>query len=313
MEVTAMRRTRWKYFRMEIRVGPRRLDFETVPLPSPQLTSRPDMFPRLHSIGGKPGRLDGLGTRTHNSTIFLRTGGYEHIFPSITQYLDLSSLYNLAAACKELRYYSLTEPTYQLTVRNAIRETQWAMPVASEIPDKVPDGYPDPNTTGDWLLYGTHIHKTNSMRNRRRIFNLMSQMESQYITKATDEGYLNGPNSKQMQNYLRASLEQQLLIRKLNGMFDYDLFVKCMKIFNQAYKEDLKSPRFTGTQMPIAVENVKKEMRGKKALAMRQPGRAAKEMNYVIKERMKSFMVEKHKCGGERTFVPVREGLQLLL
>jgi len=269
------------------------------------------MFPRLHPVGAKQGRLDGLDDRTHHAIVFLRTGAHEHIFPTITKYLDISDLYNLAATCKELRYHALTDISYQLSVREALRRKQWTMPVPAEIPAKCPDGYPAPTAIGDWLLYGTHINKTNSMRNRRRIFDLIGQMERQYTSKAKSEGYLNGPHAAQMQKYLRSSIEQQLLIHKLNTMYDYDLFIKCMRIFNQAYKEDLKKRLFTGTKMPIAVENVKQEMKGRKPLPMRNPGRAAKDINSVVKERMKLFMIEKTKFAQKRVFVPVQRGRSL--
>lgn len=262
------------------------------------------MLPRLYPIGGKPGRLDGLDSRTRNSTIFLRSGPHEHIFSSIIKYLELSDLYNLAVICKELRYYCLTDSGYQIAVRGALQQTQWALPVAPEISDKLQDGYPDSSISGDWLLYGTHIHKTNSMRNRSRIFKIIVQMETQYRANATKEGYLNGPNSTQMQNYLRASIEQQLLIHKLNEMYDYELFIKCMKILNGAYREDLNCSKFTGSQIPVAVESVKREMRGKKMLVRRPLGRWLKGLDGAVRERMSLFMIEKNKNAQMRVFTP---------
>jgi len=264
------------------------------------------MFPRLHAIGKKEGRLDGLETRSSQEIIFFKSGAHEHIFPLMASYLDTSSLYNLASTCKQLRHYCLTDETYQNFVRNTLISS-WAIPTVPELPSKIPDGYPSPQATGDWLLYGTHVHKTNSMRNRRRIFHILDQMEHQYVLNATEAGYLQGPNSEKMQQYLRASIEQQLLIGELNQMYDYSLFIKCMKIFNQAYKEDLKHPLFTGSEMPLAVHAVKKAMAGSHVLAIRDPGRLGKEVTGAMKERMRLFMIEKTKYAQKRKFVKIRQ------
>ena len=47
-----------------------------------------------------------------------------------------------------------------------------------------------PTAKGDWLLYGHHVHKTQSMRNRRRIFNIIDQLDFQYKIKAAKTGYI---------------------------------------------------------------------------------------------------------------------------
>jgi hypothetical protein len=247
------------------------------------------MFPRLYTII-KPSRLELCGNPSPSNDILSKLP--DLIFLKIASYLPLSDLYNISTLSKQQRRRCLTTQSYQNLVRTHLFNT-WATPIPSEYPAKIQDGFPHQNATGDWLLYGYHVYKTSSMRNRRRIFNLIDQLESQYLLKGAQEGYLSGPNSEQQQIYLRAMIDQQLLLRKLNQMYDFELFVKAATELNNAYAQDLMKPRLMGTKLPSAVEKVKKMMVGKVALGERRPGRGMeKRITEKINERLKFNTIE---------------------
>ena len=84
------------------------------------------------------------------------------------------------------------------------------------------------------------------MRNRRRIFNIIDQLDFLYKIKAVNAGYISGPHAEQKQLYLRTLVDQQLLLRKLNEMYDFELFVKALTALNKAYVEDLRTERVYG-------------------------------------------------------------------
>ena len=247
------------------------------------------MFPRLWTTI-KPSRLELYANRNPSKDILSKFP--DLVFLKIASYLPLSDLYNISILSKQQRYRCLTTQSYQNLVRTHLFNT-WATPIPSEYPAKIQDGFPRQQATGDWLLYGHHVYKTASMRNRRRIFNLIDQLESLYLLKGTQEGYLSGPNSEQQQIYLRAMVDQQLLLRKLNHMYNFDLFVKAATELNNAYAQDLMKPRLMGTKLPPAVEKVKKMMAGKVALGERRPGRGMeKKIQEKINERLKFNSIE---------------------
>jgi hypothetical protein len=64
-----------------------------------------------------------------------------------------------------------------------------------------------PTLMGDWLLYGYHIHKTALLRNRRRIFNILAQIECRYLDNANNVSYLGGPLFMLMKMNLHAQVE----------------------------------------------------------------------------------------------------------
>jgi hypothetical protein len=172
---------------------------------------------------------------------------------------------------KELRRRCLTTTSFQLLVRDQLSLT-WAAPMTSEYPSPIPDGFPHDKAKGDWLLYGYHVFKTHSMRNRRRICNIISQLQSQYEVTATAAGYLHGPHSEQMQLNFRAMVEEQLLLQKVSQMYDYELFLKVLDMFNEAWAKDLKKPKFKGGEVQMTVIETRRLVEGKKTLPRRNPG-----------------------------------------
>jgi hypothetical protein len=217
------------------------------------------------------------------------------IFINIASYLSLSDLYNLSALSKAIRYRCLTTTSFQYLVRNRLFET-WAVPISREyaFASRSLDEFPHPNARGDWLHYGYQVFKTDSMRNRRRIFNIITQIKSQYFVKAVEEGYLAGPHAEQKQMYLRAIVDQQLLLGKLNEMYDFELFIKALTVFNKAYEKDLTKQKFRGSKLPQAVEIVKALMEGKPSNSKSRPSQAVeRRMMAKIDERMKLLLIEK--------------------
>jgi hypothetical protein len=178
----------------------------------------------------------------------------DNIFLNIANRLPLPDLYTISILNKDIRRRTLTSEPYQTLVRDRLKSFAWALPLESEIPEKAPDGYPVPTLTGDWLLYGYHIHKTNSLRNRRRIFNLLAQMECRYLDNANDAGYLGGPFSDIMRINLHAQVEQQLILATVVKMQDWDLLDQILTMLNEAHETDLLwYGKFMGTRLPLAV------------------------------------------------------------
>jgi hypothetical protein len=247
------------------------------------------LFPRLHETV-KPQRLELCDNSTPSNDILSNCP--DLVFLDIAKYLPLSDLYSISILNKNIRRRCLTNKSFQNFIRAHLFNT-WATPIPSEYPTKLHPGYPYHTATGDWLLYGYHVYKTASMHNRRRIFNLINQLESQYLFKGKEQGYLSGPYSEQQQNYLRAIIDQQLLLRKLNEMYDFELFIKCITVLNDAYSQDLRKPRLMGTQLPSAVGKVKKLMVGKVALGERRPGRIMeRRLAEKVNERLKFNLTE---------------------
>ena len=218
---------------------------------SQKLISSPNIFPRLHDpevyAKLKPERL-GICDNPAPTHDLLSTSP-DLVFLNIATHLSISDLFNISILNKTLRYRCITTSSYQNLVRDQLKGT-FALPVPAEILPHYPSGFPFPTASGDWLLYGYHVHKTSSMRNRRRIFNLISQLKSRYLIKAEAEGYLSGPQSEQKQKYLRTIVDQQLLLRRLNGTYHFELMVKVLGELNKAVSADLMKFKSWGQSCP---------------------------------------------------------------
>src|SRR5438552_1112992 len=194
------------------------------------------MFPRLHATI-KPKRLETCKNATPSEDFL--SSSPDPVFLIVASQLPISDLYTIAALSKHLRHRCLTTISYHNIVRERLFKT-WATPLPSEYPVNIPEGYAHPSATGDWLLYGQHVYKTHSMRNRRRILNIIDQLKQKYNQKGMEDGYLAGPHAEQKQRYLRAIIDQQLLFRKLNEMYDFNMLINALTVLNKAYAEDLK-------------------------------------------------------------------------
>ena len=177
----------------------------------------------------------------------------------IAKHLDICDLYNIASLNKFIRYRCLTTQSFQNIVRAHLFKT-WAAPTPPEdvthAPDAYPEIFPHPTARGDWLLYGQRVFQSDSMRNRRRIFKIIEQLQRQYVHNATQSGYLSGTYAEQKQAYVRAIVEQQLLLKDLQ-LYDFNVFMQALTILNKACEADLRRPKFRGNKLPQAVEKVK--------------------------------------------------------
>jgi hypothetical protein len=241
------------------------------------------MFPRLHTTV-KLERLEMCADPASSDDPLSNTP--DLVFLNIASRLTLADLYNMSALNKTIRHRTLTNVTFQSIVRYELLATNWPLPIPTEYPTPIPEGYAHPRATGDWLLYGYHIFKTQSMRNRRRIFNIIAQLDRQYHKKATETGYLSGPKSESMKSYFEILIDQQLLLHQLNLLYDYNLFSKVVALLNEAIKRDLIEPKFQGIHLPVAYETAKRMVEGKSPIPeVRPTGRLEDRMHEVIAQR----------------------------
>jgi len=134
------------------------------------------------------------------------------------------------------------------------------------------------------------------MRNRRRIFNLISQLKSRYLFNAEGCEVVYGAKFEQRRNYLRTIVDQQLLLRKLIEMYDFELFVKVLGELNKAVSADLMKVKFLGTKLPKAMEKVKGMVEGKKGQVKKGPTQAMeRQIMAKIDERMMLVKLEKER------------------
>lgn len=220
------------------------------------------------------------------------------VFLNITRHLSLEDLHTLSIVSKDLRHRCLMSESLQNIVRSLLDIN--SIPIPEEFPH-ISEDFPHPTAMGNWLLYSQHVKSHPSMRNRRRIISIISQLKAQYIKKATEGGYLVGPNSQKMQSYLRTLVEQQLLLRKICNMYDFDLFLKVMTTLNKAYATDNRKPKFMGKEMPVAMETVTKLVDGKVPLSRQSPPHILEERLFnKIWERNDLIMVEKNRYSKPR-------------
>ena len=95
---------------------------------------------------------------------------------------------------------------------------------------------------------------------------------------------------------MRTVVDQQLLLRRLNGMYDFELFVKVLGELNKAVSQDLMKAKFTGTKLPKAMEKVRGMVEGNKG-GGKQPPTQAMDMKIMAKidERMVLVKLEKER------------------
>ena len=255
------------------------------------------MFPRLHpTIETGLDQID-IAEKTSPPNDWLSTTP-SAVFLNIAKHLSLEDLHTFSTLNKHLRHRCLMSESFQNIVRSHLDIN--SIPILEEYPH-ISEDYPHPAANGNWLLYSQHVKTHPSMRNRRRIINIISQLKSQYIKKATQGGYLVGPNSQRMQSYLRMLVEQQLLLRKICNMYDFELFLKAMTVLNKAYAVDIRRPKFMGKEMPVAMAAVKKLVEGKVPLPKQLPSAILDDRIFnKICERNDLIMVEKNRYSKPR-------------
>ncbi|KAF8529457.1 hypothetical protein JB92DRAFT_2860723 [Gautieria morchelliformis] len=140
--------------------------------------SRPDVFPLFFSEP-KHDRFTSLCEPASQPGVFARLP--LDILIMILPHLSTTSFVTLSATCRLLRLYATT--VFQPHARSLVLSLGWATPLLglgeyqaaiSQNPKNAlhlvhPIKSP---RTGDWFLYLSHVHRTPSMRARRRIWNI---------------------------------------------------------------------------------------------------------------------------------------------
>ena len=198
------------------------------------------------------------------------------VFLNIASFLDIPSLYNLTAVSKRLRFRCLLSIDFQSIVRDALFQT-WACPSPAEEKDTVDyemviavlsgkslgqawdtiaaEGHPVRKAIGDWLGYGSEVFKSPNMKNRRRIFRIITQLRQKSQERAEKLGYLNGPESERRKRNFRALIEHQMVLANIAAK-DSTRFALCVEItelFNEVYPKIFAGGRSVA-QGPLLVD-----------------------------------------------------------
>jgi len=198
-------------------------------------------------------------------------------FLQIASFLDVPSLYNLTAVSKRLRFRCLLSTDFQSIVRDALFQT-WACPSPAEEKDTIDGemliavlsgkslsqawdtiaarGHPIRKAIGDWLRYGSEVFKSPNMKNRRRIFRIITQLRQKSQERAEKLGYLNGPESERRKRNFRALIEHQMVLANIAAK-DSTRFALCVEItelFNQVYPKIFAGGGRSVAQGPLLVD-----------------------------------------------------------
>jgi len=143
--------------------------------------TRPDIFPKFYSEVSEI-RANSVGNPgdVHDTLNLLP----KDILFKFIPYLDIPSYLSFTSACRNLRKLALLE--FQPHARKLVLSLPWATPLLKsydkpEYDPAMPMVHPETSqATGDWLLYLSHIHRTKSMQERRRIWQICEEIKFQY-------------------------------------------------------------------------------------------------------------------------------------
>ncbi|KDQ57099.1 hypothetical protein JAAARDRAFT_207439 [Jaapia argillacea MUCL 33604] len=180
--------------------------------------NRPDVFPRFHSTVA-PSRLAILGSQpseTHDAITTLPTDIIQLFLP----YLSTASYIALTSTCRLLRYSALSK--FQPHARALVLALGWAVPLSHEYAAAQRNGLCMANEVesphdADWLLYLSHVHRTQSMRVRRWIWGIVEEIDRVFKERRVGSEYEStvGEDGKEVKSKTRLALEQQV------GMFGF--------------------------------------------------------------------------------------------
>lgn len=143
--------------------------------------SRPDIFPKFFSKVSSE-RLASIGQPSETSDIL--TSQPMDLLQLLIGYLDIPAYLALTSTCRTLRKYALT--TFQPHARKYVLNTPWAMPLLDTSPPEYSakgDVMAHPRDSphdADWLLYLSHVHRTNSMKERHRVWRIAEEIKRAY-------------------------------------------------------------------------------------------------------------------------------------
>ncbi|KZV90660.1 hypothetical protein EXIGLDRAFT_770627 [Exidia glandulosa HHB12029] len=139
---------------------------------------RPDVFPRFYTTVS-PERVKHLASGTDLRGTDVLTRMPSDVLRAIASHLVLepAALAQLSGTCRFLRFLAVDE--WQLLARDCVLALRWAIPCAAELQQdaKKLEGTANKDAQGDWMLYLSHVHRTNSMRVRRWVWALCGEVK----------------------------------------------------------------------------------------------------------------------------------------
>ncbi|KZS92682.1 hypothetical protein SISNIDRAFT_486200 [Sistotremastrum niveocremeum HHB9708] len=146
--------------------------------------ARPDVFPKFFSKV-TPERLASVGEPSE--TFDILTTQPLDILQLLIEYLDIPGYLALTSTCRTLRKLALT--SFQPRARKYVLSIPWATPLLDSSPPEYVgknDVMAHPQNSphdADWLLYLSHVHRTNSMKERRRVWLIVEEIKRAYETR----------------------------------------------------------------------------------------------------------------------------------
>ncbi|KAJ7594709.1 hypothetical protein C8J56DRAFT_1122868 [Mycena floridula] len=176
------------------------------------LVKRPDVFPRFFPEVSVD-RLAALLSCESSSAEDIISKQPIDILSAILPFLDERSYVHLTSTCRGLRYKALT--VFQPFARRLVLGLLWATPAAGELADmseskmtKIAHPVESPHS-GDWFLYLSHIHRTDSMRVRHWIWTCCQEIRKTFEAKLPSSGYADLADGEK--SPLRLKLEASVL------------------------------------------------------------------------------------------------------
>ncbi|OBZ72250.1 hypothetical protein A0H81_07921 [Grifola frondosa] len=178
--------------------------------------NRPDIFPKLHTSVSEA-RLAALGPAPESTSDMITTQPLD-VLHVLLPYLSDASFVALLSTCRLLRHHALT--TFQPHARRRVLALGWAVPTPTEYASvKEKNGGAtmgmaharDTPHDADWLLYLSRVHRSQSMRARRRVWALAEALAAQYKEKRDNSKYAEVPKAGGMaKSRARIALEKKL-------------------------------------------------------------------------------------------------------
>ncbi|KZT40866.1 hypothetical protein SISSUDRAFT_1043603 [Sistotremastrum suecicum HHB10207 ss-3] len=145
------------------------------------ILARPNIFPRFYPEVSD-GRLASVAEPDETSDV-LTTLPID-IIHALVSVLDMKTFIFLVSTCRTMRRYAFT--SLQPYARKHVLDLPWTTPFLDSDPPEFIDSQKqahrvDSPHDGDWLLYLSHVHRTDSMRERRRIWAICEEAKKQYV------------------------------------------------------------------------------------------------------------------------------------
>ncbi|EPQ54328.1 hypothetical protein GLOTRDRAFT_94629 [Gloeophyllum trabeum ATCC 11539] len=141
------------------------------------ILNRPDTFPKFHETVN-PDRLRSLDNATVTKDVI--TNLPTDVLESLVIRMETPAYVQFASSCRLLRRHAVT--AWQRHARSRVLELGWAVPLSSEYEQGKKQGIVMANAKespadADWLLYLSHVHRTQSMNVREWIWGLCQEIK----------------------------------------------------------------------------------------------------------------------------------------